>query len=170
MGNCENCQGNNGVGTVFKAVSIILLLVIVSLLGYIAYNSIYLDNIQSNEQTSIGFEFEKAPTVEEALAIRANQLESWRCESVYAEIPSIIMQALYEKLGTQESIKTYVYEYEAHEAEYINMYISQKANIMIDKETAGKIDKIEVKTTLKEPEPVDKEVHAVPIVKDSVKN
>ena len=89
---------------------------------------------------------------------------------MYAEIPAIIMQALYEKLGTQESIKTYVYEYEAHEAEYINMYISQKADIVIDKETAKKIDKIEVKAKLKEPESLTEKVSLTPgIPEDSIK-
>lgn len=150
MGNCENCQGN-GIGTVFKTVSILLLLVIAVLLGVVVYNNTKLDSLQSSEQT-ISSSFEKVPTVEEALAIRASQLEAWRCESVYAEIPSIIMQALYEKLGTQESIKTYVYEYEANEEKYINMYVAKEAELTIDKETAKKIDKIEVKTKLKEPE------------------
>ena len=141
----------NNNSTAWKATIVVLLLVIVGVLTW-NYFGESLKKHANDFDAPITSTMEKTPTVEEAMIIRANQLEAWRCESVYAEIPAQIMQAIYEKLGTQESIQTYVYEYELNEPYYISKYISQQAQINIDKNTAKKIGNIEVKTTLKEPE------------------
>lgn len=152
----------------WKWTIVVLLLAIVGLLTW----NFYGDSIKSSvddytTEVTISSSMEKVPTIDEAMAIRASTLESWRCETVYANIPDAIMRELFIKLGTQEPIKAYVYEYELNEAAYISKYVSDMAKISIDKNTANKIDKIEIKTALKDREKTIETVSLTPT--DSVK-
>lgn len=67
---------------------------------------------QSATEEFIESEMEAVPTVEEAMQEWNDLKESSRCYEVYSNFPPEIMQALFEKLGTQEPIKRYVQEYE----------------------------------------------------------
>lgn len=152
----------NNNSTAWKVTVVVLLLAIVGVLTWNYFGDNIKKHVDASDVPSIVSTMETAPTVDEAMKIRANQLEAWRCESVYAEIPAPIMRAIYTKLGTQESIQTYVYEYELNEPYYISMYVSEKAKISIDRNTANKIEEVGIKTKLKEKEPDDVSVSLTP--------
>lgn len=166
MENCGNCQGNGSVGAVFKTVSVVLLLVIAGLLGYLAYNQFAEKKLLEDSYV----EYEKTPTIEDAMYEWNEQKESAREYAVYINLPAPIIQALYEKLGTQRNVSDYVKEYELNEQAYISKYISESADVTVDKSIADKIDKVEVKAKLKEPESLTEKVSLTPgIPEDSIK-
>lgn len=59
----------------------------------------------STTEEFIESEMQAVPTVEEAMQEWNDLKESSRCYEVYSNFPPEIMQALFEKLGTQEPVK-----------------------------------------------------------------
>lgn len=95
------------------------------------------------------------PTVDEAMKEWQEIKEYNRCCEIYFEFPPEIMRALFEKLGTQELIRNYVYEYELNREYYISLQIAEqlKRNGLENPGIDGKrIENVEIKTKLKEEE------------------
>lgn len=113
---------------------------------------------------------EDVPTVEEAMIEWNDLRESNRCYEIYSNLPPIIMQALFEKLGTQEPVKNYVYEYEKNREYYISLQIADQLQEqgLKDAGVDGKrIKDVQIKTELEE-EPAPEKVPIPATAVDSV--
>lgn len=156
----------------FKGAVVTILLLLLVCAGICTYKYVK-GEIPNVTQTDIESEVETVPTVEEAMQEWNASKEISRCYEIYNSFPPEIMQALFEKLGTQEPIRSYVYEYEKNREYYISLQIArqlEKAGL----ENAGidgkRIQKVKVDTELKPEEPKQKiEIPAVPITKDTTK-
>lgn len=167
MGNCENCQGNNGVGAGFKTASILLLIAIVGLLGFLAYNQFTENKLLDNSYV----EYEKTPTIEEAMYEWNEQKESAREYAVYINLPASIVQALYEKLGTQCNVSDYVKEYESNSEYYVSLQIAkqlQESGLKDPGIDGKRLKNVEIKTEL-EPTPVEKPAPIPAVPKDTTR-
>lgn len=167
MGNYENCQGNNGVGAGFKTAQILLLIAIVGLLGFLAYNQFTENKLLDNSYV----EYEKTPTIEEAMYEWNEQKESAREYAVYINLPASIVQALYEKLGTQCNVSDYVKEYERNSEYYVSLQIAkqlQESGLKDPGIDGKRLKNVEIKTEL-EPAPVEKPAPIPAVPKDTTR-
>lgn len=124
---------------------------------------------QSTTEEFIESEMEAVPTVEEAMQEWNDLKESSRYYEVYSNFPPEIMQALFEKLGTQEPIKRYVQEYERNREYYISLQIAEqlKHQGLNNPGVDGKrIEGVEITTKLKK----EKEPEKVPIPAKAAKD
>lgn len=122
----ENEQGS-GAFKGFVSVVLVLLLVCASICTY-KYVKGEIPSVTQNSTTEefIESEMQAVPTVEEAMQEWNDLRESSRCYEVYSNFPPVIMQALFEKLGTQEPVRSYVYEYERNREYYISLQIAKQ--------------------------------------------
>lgn len=122
----ENEQGS-GVFKGFVSVVLVLLLVCAGICTY-KYVKGEIPGVTQNSTTEefIESEMQAVPTVEEAMQEWNDLKESSRCYEVYSNFPPAIMQALFEKLGTQEPVRSYVYEYERNREYYISLQIAKQ--------------------------------------------
>lgn len=122
----ENEQGS-GAFKGFVSVVLVLLLVCAGICTY-KYVKGEIPGVTQNFTTEefIESEMQAVPTVEEAMKEWNDLKESSRCYEVYSNFPPAIMQALFEKLGTQEPVKSYVYEYERNREYYISLQIAKQ--------------------------------------------
>lgn len=153
----------------FVAVILLLLGVCAGICTY-KYAKGEIPNItQSATEEFIESEMEAVPTVEEAMQEWNDLKESSRCYEVYSNFPPEIMQALFEKLGTQEPIKRYVQEYERNREYYISLQIAEqlKHQGLNNPGVDGKrIEGVEITTKLKK----EKEPEKVPIPAKAAKD
>lgn len=138
----------------FKATVVTVLLLLLVCAGVSTYKYVKGDIPGVTNPTYVdASDYEAVPTVEEAMQEWNDTKEISRCYEVYASLPPVIMQALFEKLGTQEPVKKYVYEYERNREYYISMQIAEqlKEQGLNDPGVDGKrIKGVEIKTELKE--------------------
>lgn len=114
----ENEQGS-GVFKGFVSVVLVLLLVCAGICTYKYVKGEIPEEFIESEMQAV-------PTVEEAMQEWNDLKESSRCYEVYSNFPPAIMQALFEKLGTQEPVRSYVYEYERNREYYISLQIAKQ--------------------------------------------
>lgn len=160
-------NSNNGVGTGFKTVSILLLLAITGLLSFLAYNQFTENKLLDNSYV----EYEKTPTIEEAMYEWNEQKESAREYAVYINLPASIVQALYEKLGTQRNVSDYVKEYERNSEYYVSLQIAkqlQESGLKDPGIDGKRLKNVEIKTEL-EPAPVEKPAPIPAVPKDTTR-
>lgn len=160
-------NSNNGVGALFKASAILLLLAITGLLGYLAYNQFTEKKLLDNNYV----EYEKTPTIEEAMYEWNEQKESAREYEVYINLPASIVQALYEKLGTQRNVSEYVKEYERNSEYYVSLQIAkqlQESGLKDPGIDGKRLKNVEIKTEL-EPVPVEKPAPIPAVPKDTTR-
>lgn len=122
---------NENKSNVFKGTMITIMVLLLACVGLNTYKYVTGNDIPNITQSSINEEvstMETVPTVEEAMAEWQDLKEHDRCYEIYMNFPPIIMQTLYEKLGTQENIRKYVYEYERNREYYVSIQIANQLN------------------------------------------
>lgn len=123
---------NENKSNVFKGTMITIMVLLLACVGLNTYKYVTGNDIPNiTTQSSITEEtstMEAVPTVEEAMAEWQDLKEHERCYEIYMNFPPEIMQALYEKLGTQENIRKYVYEYERNREYYVSLQIANQLN------------------------------------------
>ena len=123
---------NENKSSVFKGTMITIMVLLLACVGLNTYKYVTGNNIPNiTTQSSITEEtstMEAIPTVEEAMTEWQDLKEHDRCYEIYMNFPPIIMQTLYEKLGTQENIRKYVYEYERNREYYVSIQIANQLN------------------------------------------
>lgn len=165
----ENEQGS-GAFKGFVSVVLVLLLVCAGICTY-KYVKGEIPGVTQNSTTEefIESEMQAVPTVEEAMQEWNDLKESSRCYEVYSNFPPEIMQALFEKLGTQEPVKRYVYEYERNREYYISLQIAkqlEKQGLDNPGVDGKRIEGVEITTKLKE----EKKPEKVPIPAKAAKD
>jgi len=123
---------NENKSNVFKGTMITIMVLLLACVGlntykYVTGNDIPNITTQSSASEEIST-MEAIPTVEEAMIEWQDLKEHERCYEIYMNFPPEIMQALYEKLGTQENIRKYVYEYERNREYYVSLQIVNQLN------------------------------------------
>lgn len=122
---------NENKSSVFKGTMITIMLLLLACVGLNTYKYVTGNDIPDITQSSVNEEIstvEAVPTVEEAMIEWQDLKEHDRCYEIYMNFPPEIMQALYEKLGTQENIRKYVYEYERNREYYVSLQIANQLN------------------------------------------
>lgn len=122
---------NENKSSVFKGTMITIMLLLLACVGLNTYKYVTGNNIPNITQSSVNEEVstvETVPTVEEAMIEWQDLKEHDRCYEIYMNFPPEIMQALFEKLGTQENIRKYVYEYERNREYYVSLQIVNQLN------------------------------------------
>ena len=123
---------NENKSNAFKGTMITIMVLLLACVGLNTYKYVTGNDIPNiTTQSSITEEtstMEAVPTVEEAMAEWQDLKEHERCYEIYMNFPPEIMQALYEKLGTQENIRKYVYEYERNREYYVSLQIVNQLN------------------------------------------
>lgn len=122
---------NENKSSAFKGTMITIMLLLLACVGLNTYKYVTGNNIPNITQSSVNEEVstvEAVPTVEEAMIEWQDLKEHERCYEIYMNFPPEIMQALYEKLGTQENIRKYVYEYERNREYYVSLQIVNQLN------------------------------------------
>lgn len=123
---------NENKSNVFKGTMITIMVLLLACVGLNTYKYVTGNNIPNiTTQSSASEEIstmEAIPTVEEAMIEWQDLKEHERCYEIYMNFPPEIMQALYEKLGTQENIRKYVYEYERNREYYVSLQIVNQLN------------------------------------------
>lgn len=165
----ENEQGS-GAFKGFVSVVLVLLLVCAGICTY-KYVKGEIPGVTQNSTTEefIESEMQAVPTVEEAMQEWNDLKESSRCYEVYSNFPPAIMQALFEKLGTQEPVKSYVYEYERNREYYISLQIAkqlEKQGLDNPGVDGKRIEGVEITTKLKK----EKEPEKIPIPAKAAKD
>lgn len=123
---------NENKSNVFKGTMITIMVLLLACVGlntykYVTGNDIPNITTQSSASEEIST-MEAIPTVEEAMIEWQDLKEHERCYEIYMNFPPEIMQALFEKLGTQENIRKYVYEYERNREYYVSLQIVNQLN------------------------------------------
>lgn len=167
----ENEQGS-GVFKGFVSVGLVLLLVCAGICTY-KYVKGEIPGVTQNSTTEefIESEMQAVPTVEEAMQEWNDLRESSRCYEVYSNFPPAIMQALFEKLGTQEPVRSYVYEYERNREYYISLQIAkqlEKQGLDNPGVDGKRIGGVEITTKLKEKVPPEKVPIPAKAAKDTI--
>lgn len=122
---------NENKSNVFKGTMITIMVLLLACVGLNTYKYVTGNNIPDITQSSVNEEvstMETVPTVEEAMIEWQDLKEHDRCYEIYMNFPPEIMQALFEKLGTQENIRKYVYEYERNREYYVSLQIVNQLN------------------------------------------
>lgn len=143
----------------FVAVILLLLGVCAGICTYKYVKGEIPNIIQFATEEFIESEMEAVPTVEEAMQEWNDLKESSRCYEVYSNFPPAIMQALFEKLGTQEPVRSYVYEYERNREYYISLQIAkqlEKQGLDNPGVDGKRIEGVEITVKLKEKVPPEK--------------
>lgn len=147
----------------FKGFVAVILLLLGVCAGICTYKYVKGEFIES--------EMEAVPTVEEAMQEWNDLKESSRCYEVYSNFPPEIMQALFEKLGTQEPVRSYVYEYERNREYYISLQIAkqlEKQGLDNPGVDGKRIEGVEITTKLKEKVPPEKVPIPAKAAKDTI--
>lgn len=154
---------NEQSSSAFKGivVTILLLLLVCASICTYKYVKGEIPGVIQTSSTNDEFESqtEAIPTVEEAMQEWNDTKEISRCYEVYSNFPPAIMQALFEKLGTQQPVRDYVYEYERNREYYISLQIAKQLEKqgLNDPGVDGKrIEGVEITTKLKEKVPPEK--------------
>lgn len=160
---------NENKSSVFKGTMITIMLLLLACVGLNTYKYVTGNNIPDITQSSVNEEeistMEKIPTVEEAMIEWQDLKEHERCYEIYMNFPPEIMQALFEKLGTQENIRKYVYEYERNREYYVSLQIVNQLNKtgLEDPGIDGnRIKKAKVQVELEKPTPSNAPIKAEP--------
>ena len=121
---------NENKSNVFKGTMITIMVLLLACVGLNTYKYVTGNNIPDITQSSVNevSTMEAIPTVEEAMIEWQDLKEHERCYEIYMNFPPEIMQALFEKLGTQENIRKYVYEYERNREYYVSLQIVNQLN------------------------------------------
>lgn len=122
---------NENKSSVFKGTMITIMVLLLACVGLNTYKYVTGNDIPNITQTSVNEEvstMETVPTVEEAMIEWQDLKEHERCYEIYMNFPPEIMQALFKKLGTQENIRKYVYEYERNREYYVSLQIVNQLN------------------------------------------
>lgn len=159
---------NENKSSVFKGTMITIMLLLLACVGLNTYKYVTGNNIPDITQSSVNEEVsttEAVPTVEEAMIEWQDLKEHERCYEIYMNFPPEIMQALFEKLGTQENIRKYVYEYERNREYYVSLQIVNQLNKtgLEDPGIDGsRIKKAKVQVELEKPTPSNAPIKAEP--------
>lgn len=164
---------NENKSSVFKGTMITIMVLLLACVGLNTYKYVTGNDIPNiTTQSSITEEtstMEVVPTVEEAMAKWQDLKEHERCYEIYMNFPPEIMQALFEKLGTQEPVRSYVYEYERNREYYISLQIAkqlEKQGLDNPGVDGKRIEGVEITTKLKK----EKEPEKVPIPAKAAKD
>lgn len=158
---------NENKSSVFKGTMITIMLLLLACVGLNTYKYVTGNNIPNITQSSVNevSTMEAVPTVEEAMIEWQDLKEHERCYEIYMNFPPEIMQALFEKLGTQENIRKYVYEYERNREYYVSLQIVNQLNKtgLEDPGIDGnRIKKAKVQVELEKPTPSNAPIKAEP--------
>lgn len=159
---------NENKSSVFKGTMITIMLLLLACVGLNTYKYVTGNNIPDITQSSVNEEVsttEAVPTVEEAMIEWQDLKEHERCYEIYMNFPPEIIQALFEKLGTQENIRKYVYEYERNREYYVSLQIVNQLNKtgLEDPGIDGsRIKKAKVQVELEKPTPSNAPIKAEP--------
>lgn len=145
-------KGDGTVSGVWKGVVLVLLTIVTLLLLCIVY--------QGLKEVAI-------PTVQERLNKFSAEVEDTKVYDTYLSLPIVIVEGILNKLGPDADYRAIVNEYYTNRSYWISTQVSNQIKPVLTGPDAKNVERVEVKTVLKEETPPGNEVSLTPA--DSVK-
>lgn len=145
-------KGDGTVGGVWKGVVLVLLTIVTLLLLCVVY--------QGLKEVAI-------PTVQERLNKFNAEVEDTRAYDTYLSLPIVIVEGILNKLGPDADYRAIVDEYYTNRSYWISTQVSNQIKPVLTGPDAKNVERVEVKTVLKEETPLGNEVSLTPA--DSIK-
>lgn len=141
-------------GDPWKPTLVILLLVVIVLLGSIVYKEYFEGKKFFNEQPEqvITGQTETVISVEDRMISWQKEVEANQVMETYLALPPIIIQGILDRAGSLATPKEIVMMYNSNKEYWISTQLSEGLNLKPTGPDADKIEKVEIKTTLKEPD------------------
>lgn len=144
-------KGDGTVSGVWKGVVLVLLTIVTLLLLCIVYQGLKGEN----------------PTVQERLNKFSAEVEDTKVYDTYLSLPIVIVEGILNKLGPDADYRAIVNEYYTNRSYWISTQVSNQIKPVLTGPDAKNVERVEVKTVLKEEAPSGNEVSLTPA--DSVK-
>lgn len=163
-------KGDGTVGGVWKGVVLVLLTIVTLLLLCIVYQGLKGENPLTKVKESIGFSTETEvaiPTVQERLNEFNAEVEDTKAYDTYLSLPIVIVEGILNKLGPDADYRAIVNEYYTNRSYWISTQVSNQIKPVLTGPDAKNVERVEVKTVLKEETPPGNEVSLTPA--DSIK-
>lgn len=155
---CENCNKNSS--GVFKATMIVIGLALIALVGFLAWEQ-YRENACLNDQP-VGIATEVVPTVDEAVDLFINDVQSYNRYEKYIRLSPTILRAIFTKIGTQPTVKEIMNEYETNKSYYLSLQAAEAiGEIDMPGPDAKSIKKISTTVELDTTPPISKDLKRV---------
>lgn len=158
------------VGSVLKGVVLMLLTIVTLLLLCIMYRGLKGENPLTKVKESVGFSTEtevEIPTVQKRLNKFKAEVENTKAYDTYLSLPIVVVEGILNKLGPDADYRAIVNEYYANRSYWISTQVSNQIKPVLTGPDAKNVERVEVKTVLKEETPLGNEVSLTPA--DSVK-
>lgn len=135
--------------TVFKTIVVLLGLIIVGLVGYIAYDKWKINTISDEIEKTVIDEYNKVPTVDEAVEGFKHTVETNSMFDRFVQLDPIIVKEIYTKIGTTASVNEVMNEYDSNQSYYISLQIAnQLKEVNINGPDANKIKSLKLSTII----------------------
>lgn len=135
--------------TVFKTIVVLLGLIIVGLVGYIAYDKWKINTISDEIEKTVIDEYNRTPTVDEAVEGFKQTVETNSMFDRFVQLDPIIVKEIYTKIGTAASVTDVMNEYDSNQSYYISLQIAnQLKEVKINGPDANKIKALRLSTEI----------------------
>lgn len=164
MCNGQNCNCKKGASSAWLCTIVVLLLVGLGIFGFNTYKR-YIEPQPVVVQEQV---FEEAPlTVDQRINEWKMEVQNDYVMETYLSLPELILREVLNKTAPDATPAVIVENYDRNIRYYLSKYVQDSFKPELSGDDAKKIDRIEIKTVLKEPE---KTTTSVPIVAtDSLK-
>lgn len=135
--------------TVFKTIVVLLGLIIVGLVGYIAYDKWKINTISNEIEKTVIDEYNRIPTVDEAVEGFKQTVKTNSMFDRFVQLDPIIVREIYTKIGTAASVTDVMNEYDSNQSYYISLQIAnQLKEVKINGPDANKIKALRLSTEI----------------------
>lgn len=135
--------------TVFKTIVVLLGLIIVGLVGYIAYDKWKINTISDEIEKTVIDEYNRTPTVDEAVEGFKQTVKTNSMFDRFVQLDPIIVKEIYTKIGTAASVTDVMNEYDSNQSYYISLQIAnQLKEVKINGPDANKIKALRLSTEI----------------------
>lgn len=135
--------------TVFKTIVVLLGLIIVGLVGYIAYDKWKINTISDEIEKTVIDEYNRTPTVDEAVEGFKQTVKTNSMFDRFVQLDPIIVREIYTKIGTAASVTDVMNEYDSNQSYYISLQIAnQLKEVKINGPDANKIKALRLSTEI----------------------
>lgn len=135
--------------TVFKTIVVLLGLIIVGLVGYIAYDKWKINTISDEIEKTVIDEYNRTPTVDEAVEGFKQTVKTNSMFDRFVQLDPIIVREIYTKIGTAASVTDVMNEYDSNQSYYISLQIAnQLKEVKINGPDTNKIKALRLSTEI----------------------
>lgn len=147
-------EKGDGTNSAWKATMLVLVAIVIVLLSMVVYSeykgSKVFEKLTNGELNPVSTE---SITVEDRMQQFNAEVEDTRMYDVYLSLPPVIIEGILTKLGAKADYRDIVREYYKNREFWISTQVSKQVEPALTGPDANNIERIEVKTILKEEKP-----------------